>query len=190
MQRDDEELELEVTLGARFTFQGRFTFPPGEFPRLPEWPSPPEGWPLPPEWGWPQERPYLGMRIRQLEEGAEVLKVVPASPAEKAGLRAGDLILALDGEEVTREAPLVGLIAAYEPGDTVVLTIERDGREREMEVELGEWPLPEEPGAVGEGAALGTPMEEEATLESRRRADHPDPLGKPGGAQGAARRCA
>jgi S1-C subfamily serine protease len=104
-----------------------------------------------PEGEWPRERPYLGVRVRQLEEGAEVLAVVPESPADGAGLREGDLILAVDDEAVSRETPLVGLIAAHGPGELVVLTVERDGREREIEVALSEWPAPAEPGAMGEG---------------------------------------
>jgi S1-C subfamily serine protease len=136
VQRDGEELELEVTLGMQFPF---------------EWHHPPEGWPLPPEWEWPQQRPYLGVRVHQLEEGAEVLAVTPESPAEAADLREGDLILAVDGDAVTAETPLVDLIAGHAPGDTVALTIERDGRERQIEVELGAWPAPEEPGEMWEG---------------------------------------
>mgnify|MGYP001120132474 CR=1 FL=1 len=151
VQRDGEELELEVTLAGRLTFEEDFIFPPGEFPGPPEWPRPPEEWPLPPEGEQPWQRPYLGVRIRQLEEGAEVLEVTPASPVEEAGLREGDLILAVDDDDVTRETPLAGLIATHEPGDTVALTFERDGRKREIEVELGAWPALEEPGAMWEG---------------------------------------
>jgi len=91
------------------------------------------------------------VHVQQLEKGAEILKVIPESPAKEAGLRESDLILAVDDEEVSRETPLVDLIAAYEPGDTVVLTIERGSREREIEVELGAWPAPEEPGERSEG---------------------------------------
>jgi len=144
VQRGDRQLELEVTLGAQAVFEGRPLFPPGEFPMPPWWQNPPEG-------EWPRERPYLGVHVRQLEEGAEVLAVVPESAADGAGLREGDLILAVDDEGVSRETPLVGLIAAHRPGDVVVLTVERDGRERKNEVELSEWPAPEEPGAKGEG---------------------------------------
>ena len=114
---------------------------PEEFPELP----------LPPEWEWPHGRAHLGVYVRQLEEGAEVRQVVPGSPASEAGLREGDLILAVDDDAVTRETPLAGLIAAHEPGDVVVLTVERAGREREIEVELGEWPVPDEPGAMWQG---------------------------------------
>ncbi len=151
VQRGDEELELKVTLGARLASEGRHLFPPGEFPGLPEWPRPPEEWPLPPDWEWPQQRPYLGVRVRQLEESAEVLEVIRGSPAEEAGLREGDLILAVDDEEVGRETPLASLIAAHEPGDTVVLTIERAGREQEIEIKLGKCPAPEEPETMWEG---------------------------------------
>jgi len=45
----------------------------------------------------------------------------------------------------------VNLIAAHEPGDTVALTIERHGREQEIEVRLDEWPTPEEPETTWEG---------------------------------------
>ncbi len=136
VRRDGEELELEVTLGARLELEGQPLFPYGERP-----------WP--PEWPW--ERPYLGIQARQLERGAEVLEVIPGQPAEEAGLRQGDIILAVDDEEVTQETPLVLLIAAHEPGDTVTLTIERDGRRLEIEVELGEWPGPEDSGPAWEG---------------------------------------
>jgi predicted metalloprotease with PDZ domain len=143
VQRGDEELELEITLGMQVVFEGHSLFPPGEFPMPPWWQNPSEE--------WPRERPYLGVHVRQLEEGAEVLAVVPESPADGAGLREGDLILAVDDEAVSRETPLVGLIAAHRPGDVVALTVERDGREREIEVELSEWPAPEEPVAMGDG---------------------------------------
>ena len=64
----------------------------------------------------------------------------------RAGLREGDIILDVDGEDVTRVRPLPGAIAAHEPGDTVRLTIERDGRRQEIEVTLGAWSGAEEPG--------------------------------------------
>jgi S1-C subfamily serine protease len=89
--------------------------------------------------------------VRQLEEGTEARQVVPGSPASEAGRREGDLILAVDDDAVTRETPLAELIAAHEPGDVVVLTVERAGRERGIAVELGEWPAPDESGARWQG---------------------------------------
>jgi S1-C subfamily serine protease len=51
----------------------------------------------------------------------------------------------------TLATPLVALVAAQEPGDVVVLTIERGQREMKIEVRLGERPAPDKPGATWEG---------------------------------------
>jgi membrane-associated protease RseP (regulator of RpoE activity) len=59
VQRGDEELEFDVTLGMQAVFEGHPLFPPGEFPMPPWWHNPPEEWPLPPEGEWPRERPRL-----------------------------------------------------------------------------------------------------------------------------------
>lgn len=91
------------------------------------------------------------MRVHQLEEGAEVLEIVPASPADEAGLRAGDLILAVDDDKVTSRTPLAVLIADHEPDDTVTLTVERDGQKWETDVQLGGWSVLEEPETTWEG---------------------------------------
>jgi S1-C subfamily serine protease len=94
---------------------------------------------------------YAVGRARSTHVEPHIEVPVPGSPASEAGLREGDLILAVDDDAVTRETPLAGLIAAHEPGDVVVLTVERAGREREITVELGEWPASDEPGARWQG---------------------------------------
>ena len=55
-------------------------------------------------------------------------------------LTGGDLITAVDGESVATSADLQTAIAAREPGDTVTLTVERDGESRSVEVELAARP--------------------------------------------------
>ncbi|MDP3901060.1 MAG: trypsin-like peptidase domain-containing protein [bacterium] len=56
--------------------------------------------------------------------------VVPGSPAEKAGLKSGDIILEVNSERVTKGNSLSSVIQKYEPGDSVVLKALRDGSER------------------------------------------------------------
>jgi len=88
----------------------------------------------------PGERPYLGIRYIQRPRGAEVQEVIPGSPAEGAGLRVGDLIREVDGRPVSPSRPLADVLSAYRPGDRVVLTVEREGREIAIPVTLGRRP--------------------------------------------------
>ena len=63
--------------------------------------------------------------------------IVPGGPAADAGLEAGDVILAMDGKTVQGSSELIVAIRSKRPGDTVTLTVRRDGSEREIEVTLG-----------------------------------------------------
>jgi S1-C subfamily serine protease len=68
--------------------------------------------------------------------GAYVGQVRPGSPAEQAGLRAGDVITALGGQPVQRAADLHRLISEMPKGRDVSLTYVRDGQERDALVRL------------------------------------------------------
>ena len=70
-------------------------------------------------------------------QGAAVTTVGQGTPAAEAGLQAGDLITAVDDEQVADAAELVSAIAAHDGGDDVTLTISRNGEERTLEVSLG-----------------------------------------------------
>lgn len=63
--------------------------------------------------------------------------VVPGSPADGAGLQAGDIITALGGRRVEESHDLATLLLPYRPGDVVALTVLRGGAELEIEVTLG-----------------------------------------------------
>ncbi|MBI4010764.1 MAG: PDZ domain-containing protein, partial [Candidatus Rokubacteria bacterium] len=75
--------------------------------------------------------------------GALVAEVVPGGPAARAGIRAGDLIVAFRGQPLRRPDELPRLTAKAAVGSEVDLTLLRDGREVALKVTLGE--LPERP---------------------------------------------
>ncbi len=66
--------------------------------------------------------------------------VVSGSPAESAGLREGDIIVAIDGEEIGPGADLSMLIVPFSPGDTITLRVLRDSSTSEFDLTLGELP--------------------------------------------------
>jgi S1-C subfamily serine protease len=100
--------------------------------------------------------PQLADRLRlESDTGALVTKVVDGSPAADAGIEAGkqeiefqglrataggDVIVAVDGDEIVGETDLPKLIAQHDPGDTVTLEILRDGETQSVDVKLGERP--------------------------------------------------
>jgi S1-C subfamily serine protease len=87
----------------------------------------------------PQERAF--MITRRLQGGALVVDVLPDSPADQAGLRTGDVIVAIDEQQLDEEYDLVEIITAHEPGDMVTLQVRRRGEEtRDVTVDLGEHP--------------------------------------------------
>lgn len=101
--------------------------------------------------------PFLGVRYVIVNEeiqkknnlrvnyGALIVKgekgesaIFPGSPAEKIGLREGDVILEFNGEKITSENPLAQIISKYNPGDKITLKVLREGQEKIFQVELGE----------------------------------------------------
>ena len=72
------------------------------------------------------------------ESGAYVAAVSQGSGAEAAGLQEGDIITALDGESVEGASDLMLAVRGKNPGDTVKLTVNRNGQEQEISVTLGD----------------------------------------------------
>lgn len=131
---------------------GRGVISPGAAPKYDDGPydeqipSTPE-WPEIPSLPYESQRPWLGVTFVQTEEGARVTQVIPGSPADTAGLQEEDIITAVDGQAVTEARPLDVVIGEYTPGDRVVLTVLREGRERTIRVRLAsrmEMMMPEE----------------------------------------------
>ena len=70
--------------------------------------------------------------------GALVGEVESGSPAEEAGLKPGDVITAINGKATSQSAALTGFVRQYSAGDTVALTVVRDGKTLELTATLAE----------------------------------------------------
>ena len=84
------------------------------------------------------QHPYLGVALSDGNGGARIDSVSSGSPADRAGLRAGDLVTAIDGHAVTSSDDAVSLIAAHKPGDRLTLSLRRSGSQRTVAVSLGD----------------------------------------------------
>jgi membrane-associated protease RseP (regulator of RpoE activity) len=74
------------------------------------------------------------------QEGALILEVVPGTPADQAGLMAGDVISAVDRAPIDRDHPLANMIEQYKPGDQITIYFWRANREDSVRIKLGEHP--------------------------------------------------
>jgi serine protease Do len=71
-------------------------------------------------------------------QGALISGVEPGSPAEKAGLKSGDVVLGVNGKEINQLSDLSGAIAATKPGSNARLQLWREGKSRDVDVKVGE----------------------------------------------------
>ncbi len=71
-------------------------------------------------------------------EGALITEVEEDMPAHKAGLKAGDVIVEVDGEEIEDTEELMGVVSDKEEGDKVKIKVIRDGKTKNFEVEVEE----------------------------------------------------
>jgi serine protease Do len=85
----------------------------------------------------PEDAERFGLPV---ESGAIVEQVEPGSGADAAGVRRGDIIVRLGSDPIENAGDLFGALRDYQPGDTVELTVVRDGEEQTLDVTLGERP--------------------------------------------------
>lgn len=76
------------------------------------------------------------INAEEADKGVAISKVFPNCPAEKAGLRSGDVIIAVNGTTTDFRAQLLKEVASLRPGDTVKVLYSRDGKEAELEFPL------------------------------------------------------
>jgi serine protease Do len=86
------------------------------------------------------ERGWLGVSVANSDNGVTIAGIERTSPAARAGLRQGDIILSVNGERIEGALGLIRTVAAVSPGSTVNLTIRRQGREFDMPVTVGQRP--------------------------------------------------
>jgi len=97
-------------------------------------------------------RGWLGVQVQAIDEdmaqslklkdtkGALVADVTSGSPAEKAGLKPGDVVIALDGKPIDNGSELSRTIASKAPGASMTVEVVRDGARKSMPVTLGTFP--------------------------------------------------
>lgn len=89
------------------------------------------------------ERPYLGVRLQNTDNGVVVSAVVADSPAEAAGLQVDDRIDSINGEDISSAHALVEAVSALKPGDPVTLGVTRGEETVTIEATLAEQPVQE-----------------------------------------------
>ena len=94
--------------------------------------------------------PYLGVSLADLtpgiakqfgiaaDSGALVTEVASGGPAEKAGIKQRDVIIALGSSKIKDSGDLIAALRDYKPGDSMTLTLNRNGEQRNVDLTLGD----------------------------------------------------
>ena len=112
--------------------------------------------------GKPLSRPYMGIHFRSInrslaeqlklpvmvgalvggldEQGNPTKGVDAGTPADKAGIKDGDIVTSVDGKVIDEEHPLDAVLSQFSPGDTVRVDVLRDGQHVMLDVTLGTRP--------------------------------------------------
>jgi len=72
--------------------------------------------------------------------GVLITEIIPGSPADKAGLKANDIVLKIDGDNVYTKSQFVKMLSLYEPNDVINLSVWRKHKEKNIKLKLGETP--------------------------------------------------
>ncbi|MFH1373287.1 MAG: PDZ domain-containing protein [bacterium] len=139
--RDNDKMELKVTLGKK---------PARSFKKLKWHSKTPDDKDFFIYRSGTKEHPYIGVQLSDLSQqlgdffgadkgrGALITEIIEGSPSEEAGLKAGDVIVAVDDERIFDSENVQKAILEREAGDKVKLTVLRDRKKTELTVEVGE----------------------------------------------------
>lgn len=84
--------------------------------------------------------PYIGVQVKSISDGLEIVRVVPGSGADKAGLADGDVIVKIDDQMMVDQGDLVALVTSHEVGDKLKVRFRRGEKYREATVTLQAMP--------------------------------------------------
>jgi 2-alkenal reductase len=88
----------------------------------------------------PIDSQYARANDIPVDHGALVVSVAAGGPAEKAGIKQGDIILDIESTQVDADHSVISILSHYHPGDKVKLTVLRGGSHQTFEVTLGQRP--------------------------------------------------
>ena len=91
-------------------------------------------------------RGWLGVSVEDRDDGVTIAGLDRKGPAAKAGIRAGDIVLAVNGDKIDSSRGLIRAVAVVPPGNSVRLTIRRQGRETQVPVSVGRRPAEQQAG--------------------------------------------
>lgn len=88
----------------------------------------------------PESSPYLGIRGENADVGARMTNVTKDGPADKAGMKDGDIVVSVDENIVMSYEDFLGEVRKHQAGETIAVVVSRDRKEVEVEVKLGKRP--------------------------------------------------
>ncbi|MGE0225754.1 MAG: trypsin-like peptidase domain-containing protein [Acetobacteraceae bacterium] len=86
------------------------------------------------------ERGWLGVSVEERDNGVLIASIERSGPAGRAGVRTGDVVVAINGERIDSARGLIRAIAGVTPGNTARVTVRRQGRDIEIPVTVGRRP--------------------------------------------------
>ncbi len=130
------------------------------------------------------KRGWLGIMVQPIDEklakgfglkeakGALIADVTKGDPADKSGVKAGDVVIKIDGKEIEDSRELVNTIGRKSPGETIVLTVLRGKKKMNLNVKLGE---------RKDGVAQSEPTKDSTVVTENLTNDELSQLGITGG---------